>query len=357
MDTSSPTRIFVTGASGLVGAHLVEQLLLAGYEVVGMVRPTSQRGRLSELQAKFSNLEIISAQLNDQNKLIQGMRGASVVIHTAASIAPMATIEKLNTINVEGTKIVAEAAIIAGARQFIHISSLSVIMGATHIYDASENAPYMQSKEAYANSKIAAEQLVLSPEIASKINVTVLRPGFIYGPNERAWMPRVIGMLKGRRAMLVGNGELDTNVIYVGNLCKAIMSSILREKAFGEIYNLTDGQKISKRRLFDTIADELGLPRCSIYIPEWLAHLIVDSACLTASVSPGPLKKVLCQYSRPALRLAGYNQGFNISKAERDLDYVDRITFEEGMARTCLFWNVDRQSRVRKIKSQIIAET
>ncbi|HEY9731402.1 MAG TPA: NAD-dependent epimerase/dehydratase family protein [Drouetiella sp.] len=320
MITSPPTRIFVTGATGLVGAHLVEQLLLAGYEVVGMVRPSSQQARLFELQAKFSNLEIISSELNDQNKLIPAMRGASVVIHTAASIAPMATLEKLNTINVEGTRSVAQAATIAGVKQFIHISSLSVIMGATHIYDADEDAPYMQSKEAYANSKIAAEQLVLSPEIASKIHVTVLRPGFIYGPNERAWMPRVIGMLKGRRAMLVGNGEADTNVIYVGNLCKAILSSILREKAYGEIYNLTDGQKVSKRKLFDTIADELELPRCSIYIPEWLAHVLVDSACLIASVSPGPLKNVLCQYSRPALRLAGYNQGFNIAKAERDLD-------------------------------------
>lgn len=353
----SSTRVLVTGATGLVGASLVEQLLLAGFGVVGLIRATSQSSRLLELQSKFPDLQIITAELSDQNKLQGAMEGVSVVIHTAASIAPMATLEELSVVNVEGTRSVAQAAIASGVEQLIHISSLSVIMGATHIFDASEDAPYMQSKEAYANSKIKAEQLVLSNQISSRIKVTVLRPGFIYGPNERAWMPRVISMLKGRRAMLVGNGELDTNVIYVGNLCKAIISAILCEKAYGETYNLTDGQKISKRKLFDTIADELGLPRCSIYIPEWFAHFLVDSACILASVSPAPLKNVFCQYSRPALRLAGYNQGFNISKAERDLNYVDRIPFEEGMAKTCASWDLDRGSRVSKIKNRIIAET
>lgn len=357
MSVPSSPRVFVTGATGLVGAHLVEQLLLTGFDVSGLVRPSSQISRLLELQAKFSNLQIITAELHEQHKLAEAMAGSAVVIHTAASIAPMASLEELSVVNVEGTRSVAQAAITAGVTQMIHISSLSVIMGATHIYDASENVPYMESREAYANSKIAAEQLVLAKEISAQIQVTVLRPGFIYGANERAWMPRVIAMLKGRRAMLVGNGDKDTNVIYVGNLCKAIMSAILREQAFGQIYNLTDGQKISKRKLFDTIADELGLPRVAIYIPEWLAHVFVDSACIIAPISPAPLKNILCQYSRPALRLAGYNQGFNISKAERELNYVDRIPFEEGMARTCASWNLERAPRVSKIKNRIIAET
>ncbi len=357
MSVPSLPRVFVTGATGLVGAHLVEQLLLTGFGVVGLVRQSSNVSRLLELQAKFSNLQIITAELFEHQKLTEAMAGSAVVLHAAASIAPMATLEELSVVNVEGTRSVAQAAITAGVKQMIHISSLSVIMGATHIYDASENVPYMQSREAYANSKIAAEQLVLSKEISEQIQVTVLRPGFIYGPNERAWMPRVIGMLKGRRAMLVGNGDKDTNVIYVGNLCKAIVSAILCEKAFGQVYNLTDGQKISKRKLFDTIADELGLPRVAIYIPEWLAHVFVDSACIIAPISPAPLKNVLCQYSRPALRLAGYNQGFNISKAERELNYVDRIPFEEGMARTCSSWNLERAPRVSKLKNRIIAET
>lgn len=341
MSSESAQKVFVTGASGLVGIHLVEQLLLTGCSVVGLVRKTTQISRLLELQSRFSNLQIITAELTERDKLALAMSGVSVVIHTAASIAPLATIEELSEVNVNGTNSVVQAAITAGVKQFIHISSLSVIMGATHIFNADESAPYIRSREAYANSKIAAEQLVLSSKVTERINVTVLRPGFIYGPNEKAWMPRVIKMLEGRRAMLVGNGDKETNVIYVGNLCKAIISAILRESSYGQIYNLTDGQKISKRELFDTIADQLALPRVSLYIPEWLAHLLVDSACLIAPVSPAPLKSLLCQYSRPALRLAAYNQGFNISKAERELSYVDRIPFSEAMARTCAAWRRD----------------
>lgn len=357
MPNTRPTRVLVTGASGLVGTYLTEQLLIAGYQVIGVVRQSSNTSRLLELQAKFSNLGIITAGLNDRNKLMEAMSGMSVVIHTAASIAPLATLEEISVVNVEGTRSVLDAAIASGVTQFIHISSLSVIMGATHIYDACESAPYIESREAYANSKIAAEQLVLAPENVERINVTVLRPGFIYGPNERAWMPRVIDMLRQRRAMLVGNGDKETNVIYVGNLCRAIMSAILREKSYKQIYNLTDGQKISKRKLFDTIADELGLPRVAWYIPEWFAHFLVDSACLIAPISPAPIRSVLCQYSRPALRLAAYNQGFNISKAERELEYSNRIPFEEGMAKTCATWDLERTPIVRPVNRPITERT
>ncbi|HEY9677742.1 MAG TPA: NAD-dependent epimerase/dehydratase family protein [Drouetiella sp.] len=355
MSDPSSTRIFLTGATGLVGSYLVEQLLLAGYPVNALARKQSKIDRLLELQSKFSNLKIITAELSERNKLADAMAGSRVVIHAAASIAPLATLEEVSVVNVDGTRSVAEAAITAGVTQLIHVSSLSVIMGATHIYDASESAPYMESREAYANSKIAAEKLVLEKNIQDRIKVTVLRPGFIYGPSERAWMPRVIQMLQQRRAMLVGDGLKETNVIYVGNLCRGIMNSILRENAYGEIYNLTDGQKVSKKKLFDTIADNLGLPRVAWYIPEWFAHFLVDSACLIAPISPGPIRNVLAQYSRPALRLAAYNQGFNISKAERELDYVDRIPFEEGMARTCSAWKKAADSKVNPVRNQAVA--
>ncbi len=110
MSLPSTPRVFVTGATGLVGAHLVEQLLLAGSEVVGLVRRSSQIKPLIGVAGEVSNLQIITAELHEQQKLADAMVGSVVVLHTAASIAPMATLEELSVVNVEGTRSVAQAA-------------------------------------------------------------------------------------------------------------------------------------------------------------------------------------------------------------------------------------------------------
>lgn len=340
METLSNQRIFVTGATGLVGSHLVEEALAAGFEVVALVRYSSDTDCLRNFQTKYSTLQVVRAELDEVEKISKSMEGSSVVVHTAAAILPLASYDEVHTANVEGTRLIAEAAIAAKVRQLIHISSLSVIMGDTDVYGADEDSPYRFSREAYANSKIEAEKVVRDQQIASRLHVTIMRPGFIYGTNEKAWMPRVISGLISGRAMLVGNGQQETNVIFVRNLCRAIMLAMDNEVAFGETYNLTDGQKITKRQLFDTLADEMCVARVRLYIPRWTAELLVETACAIAAVAPVPIKNLLSLYSRPALRLAAINQGFDISKAETELNYIDRIPFEDGMKETCAYWRM-----------------
>jgi nucleoside-diphosphate-sugar epimerase len=135
-------------------------------------------------------------------------------------------------------------------------------------------------------------------------------------------------------AMLVGDGTKETNLIYVENLCRAISLSIMNEVAFGQVYNLTDGELVTKRQLFDVVCDGLGIPRVRISIPMWLARTLVNFSSAVALAAPPKLKTRLALFSRPALRLVGLNQGFDISKAERELGYTSRISFAEGMART-----------------------
>ncbi len=338
-DSLARAKIFVTGAAGLVGFSLIKHLNAHHCRAVGAVRETSRTAPLLKVvEISDGRIELVTANLNDPASLIAGMRGCKAVVHTAATIDPNGQGKELRSVNVEGTRNALQAALSAGVEHFVHISSLAVITGEEDKYNVTEAEPLRYCREPYANSKIDAEKIVMAEAASGRIQVTALRPGFIYGPNERAWMPRLVDALRKGRALVVGDGSKQTNVIYVENLCRAIELALLNPLAYGQVYNLTDGEVVTKKQLFDTLSSGLSLPVASTYVPLVVARLLCDISAAAAPVAPAFLQPLLAQFSRPAFRLAAVNQGFDISKAERELGYVDRISFSEGMNRTLAAW-------------------
>ena len=332
-------KVFVTGASGLVGLQLIKLLNDSHIPIVAAVRATTKIGPLLDEVARSSGrLKIVTTELSDEGGLSTAMSGCDVVVHAAATIDPNGQGKELRKVNVDGTRHVLNAAIHCGVKHFIHISSLSVITGEDDQFKVTEDEPLRRCREPYANSKIDAEEIVMAQVNGGTINVTALRPGFIYGPNEQAWMPRLIDALKKRRALIIGDGSKETNVIYVENLCRAIRLAMLNPVAYGQVYNLTDGERITKKELFDAIADGSGVPRASIHVSESIAKLLCEISSTLAPHAPPIMQSLLARYSRPAYRLAAVNQGFDIAKAERELKYVQRIPFREGMSRTLSAW-------------------
>jgi len=321
---SAKPIIAITGASGLVGANLCRYLLERGYTVKALVRDVSKAP---------SGAEAIKADLTDKEAMTKGFTGADIVVHAAGMVDPHAERQAIFDINFNGTKAALEAANEALVKQFIYISSLSVITGQNDQYDVDESAPLVMSGESYADSKVEAEKYLCNLK-TGQTKITCLRPGFIYGPGERAWMPRLINALSNNQVMLIDGGVKETNVIYVDNLSKAIESSFLNEKSYGQVYNLTDGQKVTKKELFDTIADGMNLPRVKKKMPSKIAKPFITLVSSAVKLLPKEQHKNFSRFSTAAYRLAGINQGFSIKKAERDLNYTQRISFQEGMNKT-----------------------
>ncbi len=321
---SAKPKIAITGASGLVGANLSRYLIERGYEVKALVR---------ELSRAPQGTTAIRADLTDKEAMKNGFSGADIVVHAAGMVDPHGDRQTIFDINLKGTKAALEAANEAGVKQFVYISSLSVITGQDDQYDVDESAPLILCGESYADSKVEAEKF-LSSYKSGQTKITCLRPGFIYGPGERAWMPRLIKAISNNQVMLIDGGQKETNVIYVDNLSRAIESSFLNEKTYGQVYNLTDGQKITKKELFDTIADGMNLPRVKKKMPSTIAKPFINLVSSAVQLLPKEQHKNFSRFSRAAYRLAGLNQGFSIKKAERDLNYVERIPFQKGMNET-----------------------
>jgi 2-alkyl-3-oxoalkanoate reductase len=334
-------RIAITGATGLVGRALVRRLSAAGHEVVALARNENLlREQIAEYRAHRADVLIDTAccDIADGAALaavfasFSGAKPIDVVVHAAGFVSPTASRESIFSANVDGTKNCLQAAAQCGVRQFIFISSLSVITGQGDCFDLDETAPYKPSGEAYGDSKIAAEKLVVFAELPMK--TTVLRPGFIYGPGERAWLPRVIESVAGGRAVLVDGGLRLTNVVYVENLAEAVLASLLNEAAYGQVFNITDPEKVTKKQLFNAIADGLGRPHIKKRVPRWLLSSLVEIVAAAGPALPTALRQRLAFLSRAAFRLTSVNQGFSIAKAERLLHYNNLIAFEVGMKRT-----------------------
>jgi nucleoside-diphosphate-sugar epimerase len=334
-EKQSRPKVAVTGASGLVGGHVVEYLAKGGYSMVAVVRsPESARQLTKFLDDMKGSIDVRLAQaaVSDAKALAEAFSGCDVVVHAAGSVNPYGSRQDIFATNVDGTKNVLAAAEKANVKHFIFISSLSVITGQGDQFNLDESAPLRPCGESYADSKIEAEKAVMAS--SGRLKVTSLRPGFIYGPGERSWMPRLITNIRNGKAMLIDGGKRETNVIYVGNLCRAVEKTLLNPKSFGQVYNLTDGQSISKKQLFDAIADGLSLPRVTKSVPRPVAQLACTVVSGIAPMLSSQTQQKMSRFSRAAFRLAAVNQGFSIAKAQRDLGYTDRILFHEGMART-----------------------
>jgi nucleoside-diphosphate-sugar epimerase len=323
-------RAFITGATGLVGFNIVRRLLTSGHDILACVRAKSPT---EALRALSGHPAIVIAELDDPIGLAREMQGCAVVVHCAGSVDPHARREDIYKVNVEGTRSVLGAAVAAGVKQFIHISSLSVITANTDQYNVNESVPIRYCGEAYADSKVDAEKIV-QLETTGRIATTILRPGFIYGPYEKAWLPSLIKSLRDGKVVLIDGGTKQTNVIFVENLSRAIELSLLNRAAFQQVYNLTDGLTPSKKELFDTVCRELMLPPVTKRVPGFLARSICNATSAVAPLLPPGKRQQLSRFSKAAYRLAGLNQGFDISKAERELKYVERIPFTEAMAST-----------------------
>src|SRR5262249_20145693 len=133
-----------------------------------------------------------------------------------------------------------------------------------------------------------------------------------------------------------GGGKRALNTIYVGNLVDAVFLAVERPEAVGQIYNLTDGEFVSKRRFIESIVTALDLkkPR-PLSVPLWIARIMAASMEKSAR-KKGATKAPKLTQAR--LKFLGLNLDFSIEKAKRELGYRPRYSFDEGMRQTMAWY-------------------
>ncbi len=320
---SEPRTLFITGATGLVGSHVVEEALRRGHKVRALVRGSSDSRWLDERP-----VEKVEGDLEDVEALRRGVAGANWVFNCAAKVGDWGTLEEFRRLNVEALGLLLDAAVEAAVGRFVHVSSLGVYEGRDHFGTDETTPPAAQALDGYTRSKVEAEALALRVYKERGLPVTVVRPGFIYGERDRTVLPKLVHSLRTKRFAYFGSGEQALNCIYVKNLVHALFLAAESPDSVGEVFNVTDGPRVSKRQFIGQVAELAGLKAPTRRIPLWLARAlanILERRAIRKNSTTPPL------VNKARYKFLGLNLDYSIEKARQKLGYVPPYTTEAGL--------------------------
>jgi len=242
----------VTGASGFIGHHLCRGLRDAGFAVKALVRSNCHLEA-----ADLSADQIYSVELGD-SRLSTALSGASVVFHLAG-IAHTGVRDgaALQRVNVQGSKIIAQACKTAGVPRLIHFSSI-----------LAEDP----GQSAYALSKHDSELAVLG-QADEQLAVVVLRPVGVYGPGMRGNWYGLIKRIAARRMPPLPRLHNRLALVSVHDLCRAAVlfaQAPIPQSGFAPYYVVCDGQEYSPNQLESAIYGALGRNKPAWHTPRML---------------------------------------------------------------------------------------
>jgi nucleoside-diphosphate-sugar epimerase len=272
--------VLVTGASGLVGSHVVEALAARGEPVRALVRPASGAA-VVRLGA-----EPVVGDVTDPTVWRAAARGVRAIVHAAALVQRRASWEQYVAVNVDATRLAVAAARAAGAR-LVYISSVAVY-GGSAAYPSTperreEGYPFqpIAAADFYARTKRMAEDAVREAATRRELDAAALRPTVIYGERDRLFTPRVLRALRLRFTPQIGPGTNRLSCVYAGNVAAATVAALDAPRPAGaggfRAYNVTsDGPPaLSQREFFAAFAAALGRRYRPMPIPAPLAALTV----------------------------------------------------------------------------------
>jgi len=224
-------KILVTGATGKVGSRLVPRLLAKGYDVRVLVRDATKATALAAAGA-----ELAIGDLFDNATLAPAVTGVDAIIHLAALFRTFTDNEGIVKTNHTGTIALADAAIAAGIKRFIFVSTGNVY-GTGYRHPAKEtDFVNINDPRAYSSSKIAAEQELLKMDL----DVTVLRLGFVYGDQD-PHIKEIIPLLKKMKR----HSGYRMHMVHHLDVAQALILLLKANDLNGEIFNIADDAPIS----------------------------------------------------------------------------------------------------------------
>ena len=341
---NEPKTLFITGATGLVGSHAVEEALRRGMHVKALVRDSSDTRWLDA-----QGVEKVAGDLEDAEALRRGVEGADWVFNCAAKVGDWGSLEEFRRLNVEALRLLLDAASDAKVGRFVHVSSLGVYEGRDHFGTDETTPPAAEALDGYTRSKVEAEALALRYIKERDLPLSVVRPGFIYGERDRTVLPKLVHSLRTGRFAYFGSGDQALNCIYVKNLVHAIFLAAEVPGAVGEVFNVTDGPRVSKRQFIGRVAELAGLKPPRRKIPLWLAWTLAILMERRAKRKKSPTPPLV---NKARYKFLGLNLDYSIAKARKVLGYEPPFTTEQGLVAAMADFQEDRKAEPEAVTSR-----
>lgn len=256
-------KTLVTGATGFVGSHLVQQLLERGHEVSALVRSPE---RAAPLGAR--GVRLIAGDLASVDAIAEAVAEQDVIYHAAAMTGARNEAEFLAA-NRDGTSRMIEAAVHAAVPRFVHISSAAAggpsSSGVPRTGLQEPDAPVTM----YGRSKLAAEHMVRD----APLGWTILRPPAVYGPADST---NFLDVFRTARrlgiAPVFGDGSQQLSLVHVTDLAAAAIAAGENPATSGQLYYVNHPEVVTSRELVEAIGHAVDRRMRVVPLPHWITR-------------------------------------------------------------------------------------
>ncbi|WOX05159.1 NAD-dependent epimerase/dehydratase family protein [Microbulbifer pacificus] len=314
-------NVFVTGAGGFIGRHLVAQLLAQGCNVTALMLPGEPvphtwAGRVRTVTGDVRKLEAVAEEIGE----------VDTIFHLAAVVSDWGSRQEHVDITVHGTEQAILLALKWNAR-FVVTTSIAAFASAMGGGKLSEATPRGIPASSYEYAKQLQEDVTLQAVREQGLRAVIIRPANVYGVGS-VWVNRFREFLAEKKPALMGTGEWDAGLVHVHNLVNALTLAGSREGIdSGEIFVISDGQGVTWKQYLNALSQTLSLPAPKS-IPNVVARLLAPVLEFFGNLLG--LKKAP-PVTRLAYRLTGVESIFDASKAQQILGYQPTVTLDEAM--------------------------
>jgi nucleoside-diphosphate-sugar epimerase len=320
-------RLLVTGGTGFIGSHLAEEGLRRGAEVVvlGLTGRPEEQANADLLRRRGA--EIVAGSITDEDLCRRAARGATHIFHLAVAMREGGKSDEFfETINLDGTRHLLEAASVQRVERFVYCSTIG-IYGHRAPGITRENSP-LSPGNIYERTKVSAERLVAEFAERCGLATVVLRPADVYGPRDQRLLKLFKGVSRGRFP-LFGSGDGRRHMVYVDDVVSAFFQACERDEALGQGLIIAGPRSCTLRELIDEVTRATGTKRYGFRLP--LAPMlalsaVVEDACAALKIDP-PIYRRRMDFFHS-------DSEFDTTLARRVLGWEPKVDLPEGIRRT-----------------------
>jgi nucleoside-diphosphate-sugar epimerase len=318
-------EVLITGGNGFVGRHLIPALEERGESVRVLVSP---RGDPTWLEKR--GVAIFRGDICVPETLTLPMRGADSVVHLVAQARVWGSMQDSHAVNVIGTENVCRAAITAGVRRVVHISTFTIYNMAVG-RPVSEADPPAPLREPYSITKAQGDKLVQRMIAEDDLPGVIVRPSTLFGPGDRRNFGRLADRVRAGKDIIVGSGDNTVPFVYIADVVQALLLALDNERAVGNVYNVGNDQPLTQKQFLSAIAQDLGVAPPRVHVPYALMYAAAYGAERLATLSGNRIPPIV---TRHGVKILGEDSRLSIDKARRELGYAPQVSVREGVRRT-----------------------
>ena len=325
-DQNRISKVFVTGADGMLGSNICRELLHQGYSVKAMILPNRKPMVLEGLC-----MQIVKGDILDKPFLEREMRECDGVIHAAAltTLWPK-RLEAIKSVNLDGTKNVMEVASSYGIMRMVYIGSASSFKFGSKEKPADETSAFDGWKYGmdYIDSKYQAQKLLLSKHAMDRFPVVILNPTYMIGPYDSSPSSGklLIALFNGKLPCYSSGGK---NFVCAIDVAKATVNA-LKLGRIGECY-IVGNENLEYGEFFRKACALWGKRFKLLKVPEFL---ILCFGLFNSIIARAMGKQPVVSFSMA--RLAKQGQYYSSKKAQQELEFSP-VPIEKGIEQ-CVSW-------------------